>query len=366
MFSQLDISISSICLTLSLICGWRLWLSRGDAPDRSRIYLAIMDFMVTVFCGLFLFGQFIGFIVMTNPGTLLSADKSIFGLYGITLFMCYPIELMRPRQLRGRWLWLLWMPSVLVTLPCLFGLQFQELHTWSELRAHLLDWDVLLRLLSNAFVAIFSILLLVIPYSWRKSSADYHWIRQATFIAQGISVFYFGQIFTSFQIFPPLHVLWVTFSMLYFTYYELNIRIFPSPKSPNNFLTLESEPIETTIAVSAEEGGGFDFWPNICKVMDELEAWRNPNTTVETISTAVGTNRIYVARCIKAHTGKTFNDYMNEKRISYMTAQLSHDPKHDLKSLYFDAGFRNRHTAYRNFVKFIGCSPSDFISSLLS
>lgn len=108
----------------------------------------------------------------------------------------------------------------------------------------------------------------------------------------------------------------------------------------------------------------FDFWPMICQVMDEWEAWRNPNTSVETLSTAVGTNRIYVARCIKEHTGMTFNDYMNQKRISFMAAQLRLDPTQDHKHLYFDVGFRSRHTAYRNFVKFIGSSPTDFISSL--
>ena len=73
----------------------------------------------------------------------------------------------------------------------------------------------------------------------------------------------------------------------------------------------------------------FDFWPMICQVMDEWEAWRNPNTSVETLSTAVGTNRIYVARCIKEHTGMTFNDYMNQKRISFMAAQLRLDPTQD-------------------------------------
>ena len=99
--------------------------------------------------------------------------------------------------------------------------------------------------------------------------------------------------------------------------------------------------------------------------MDELEAWRNPNTTVETVSTAIGTNRIYVARCIKEHTGKTFNDYMNEKRINYMADQLRLNPRQDHKQLYFDVGFRSRHTAYRNFVKFIGCSPTDFAASLM-
>jgi AraC-like DNA-binding protein len=56
---------------------------------------------------------------------------------------------------------------------------------------------------------------------------------------------------------------------------------------------------------------------------------------------------------------------MNEKRINYMADQLRFNPRQDHKQLYFDVGFRSRHTAYRNFVKFIGCSPTDFAASLM-
>ena len=85
---------------------------------------------------------------------------------------------------------------------------------------------------------------------------------------------------------------------------------------------------------------------------------------METLSQALGTNRIYVARSIHDHTDMTFNDFLNKKRIDFMAAQLRQDPTQDHKSLYFDAGYRSRQTAYRNFVKFMGCSPTDYVATL--
>jgi len=107
-----------------------------------------------------------------------------------------------------------------------------------------------------------------------------------------------------------------------------------------------------------------ELWQSICQVMDEQQVWRNPNTTVESVSRLIGTNRFYAARCIREHTGMTFNDYMNRKRVYFMVEKLKKAPEQDHKTLYFEAGFGSRTAAYRNFVKFVGCSPTEFIASL--
>ena len=86
--------------------------------------------------------------------------------------------------------------------------------------------------------------------------------------------------------------------------------------------------------------------------------------TVETLSKELGTNRIYVASSVKEHTGMTFKNYLNSKRVEYIASLLHQNPSLNLKELYFTAGFRSRDTANRNFLRFKGCSPTDYISSL--
>ena len=154
-------------------------------------------------------------------------------------------------------------------------------------------------------------------------------------------------------------MIWGAYAIFHFTYYELAVRLQP----PVDKESKDSGQVSVENRV-CELGDTIDCWPRICQVMDEWEEWRNPNTTIDTVSHSVGTNRVYLARSIREHTGLTFNDYMNQKRINYMANQLRRDPQQDHKTLYFESGFRSRTSAYRNFVKFIGCSPTDFVSSL--
>jgi AraC-like DNA-binding protein len=365
MYSAIVAIIASIALTVSALCSWVLWTKRREVSDHSRIYLIILDLMVLAYSAGIIISS-LNDLSLARFNVILEPHLSIVGLYAITLFTHYPIEVIRPRQLYGRQMLLLWLPSLLVTLPLLFGMKFQMLQSWGDVAEHLFEFNVLLRLLAVALLTVFSLLILLIPYNWRQSSADYRWIRQAAFMSLVTSILFYGRIFSCMHLFFILHSVWCIIWVLYFTYYEVYLRVIPPAKSEAKSSTRkpsETEKPAAIVASVAEETG--DYWPMICQVMDEWEAWRNPNTTVETVSSAVGTNRIYVARCIKEHTGMTFNDYMNKKRISYMASQLRLNPKQDHKHLYFDIGFRSRHTAYRNFVKFQGCSPTEFVAALL-
>jgi YesN/AraC family two-component response regulator len=173
-------------------------------------------------------------------------------------------------------------------------------------------------------------------------------------MAQVISVLYFANAFTNLPFFLYLHMLVSIIIIVYLVYYELMERIIPPEKS-------ELSAVEKALLAAREPLDG-DLWPQICQAMDKWEIWRDPNTTVETLCADIGTNRIYAANSIREHTGLTFNDYLNKKRIDFMADQLRSNPTLDQKALYFDAGYRNRQTAYRNFVKFMGCSPSEFIA----
>ena len=350
--------ILSICMTVSLICGAVLWMRRKEMADRSRLFLAVFCFYVVFKMALFLFGA-IGNNLMEFSNVLLSPHLTIGGLLGITLFVCYPLEVMRPRRLCGHKLVLLFLPSLLALLLSTV-LPFYELHAWTDLWHHITNLSVLLRLLCVGFVAVFSMMLLFIPYNWRKSSADFHWILYTTLIAQVLSLFFYIHAFSNLSMVNLLHVLWGTYAILHFTYYELCVRLQP-PVEVN--MAKMAKPVLPEME-NSQPADADDYWARLCQVMDETEVWRNPDTTVDTVSRFIGTNRIYLARCIREHTGMTFNDYINKKRTAFMACQLRSNPQQDNKALYFEAGFRSRTSAYRNFVKFMGCSPTVFVASL--
>ena len=78
----------------------------------------------------------------------------------------------------------------------------------------------------------------------------------------------------------------------------------------------------------------------------------------------LATNKDYVSRCFRQHADTTFVDYVNNLRIQYVTEELRRNPMQSQRDLFFSAGFRSKTTGYRNFCKYAGMSPSEFVASL--
>lgn len=353
--SDITISILTITIVVMLFCGSVIFKRRKETNDHSRTYLGLFQLVGAGMLATSLILSFFGKTIF-NTKQLLTPSIITGGTWSISLFMLYPIMVMRAGRLKATSIITLFVPAILMTLPHLFGMEFIELYSWADFTRNLTQPDVIIRLLGILIAIVISTLLIILPYNWRHSSADFKWIIRVTLMSQGITVLYFLALFTTQDIYIDLHLLWTSFTTIYFARFELTVRILPSAKSE----TMENNEVPIADIINRTQ----DLWTNIDYIMDHNQIWRNPDTTVETLSRDIGTNRIYVADSIREHTGLTFNDYMNRKRATFMADQLRQDPNQDQKSLFYDAGFRSRQTAYRNFVKFIGCSPSDFVSSL--
>lgn len=246
---------------------------------------------------------------------------------------------------------LLALPALIaLTLP-LCGVRYQHLDSISDIWTHITEFNVLARLAMVVSIIVYSFLLWLIPHNWRESSADKRWILRANLIIIVMALLFFTQVFTTWPWSFHIHVSWVCASFAYFTWFELFERLTPT--------AFPQQPTPSQSDGCKEE---VSLWEQICQVVDDWETWRNPDTSVETISAAVGTNRIYVARCIKEHTGLTVNDYINQKRVDFMATELKKAPLSH-KEIYFAAGYRSRQTAYRNFLKFKGVSPTEFVTA---
>ena len=338
MHTVLSIVNITVCLVISLTCGIVMGRKHKEVNDRSRLFLSIFNLQVAALCVLRL-STYVLQPTLQVYHAVLAPFLLIGGMASVILYLLYPIEVVNPGWLNWRRGLLLAAPELLVIGLMLGGLRFQPLTYLSDIWAHVLDVDVLVRLGIVACVVAYTFLLWFIPYNWRKSSADSRWIWKTNMLTFIMGLLFMTQVFTRWPLFHHIHILWVCFALAYYTWFEVFERL-----SPVSFI------LTTQHAKVAKDNGQEDaLWLRICQTMDEWEVWRNPDTTAENLSMALGTNRIYVARCIKEHTGLTFNDYLNSQRIEYMADQL--------------AGFRNRQTAFRNFVKFKGVSPTEFIAS---
>ncbi len=347
----LSISVISFCLVISLTCGIMMWLKRKEVADRSRLFLAVFNLFTSLLCAFRLF-TFVANPALKPYHEVLAPFLLTGGMACLVLYLAYPIEVINPGWLNRRRALLLALPALIALALPLCGLRYQHLDSIGDIRTHLADFDVLARVAMVVCTLLYTFLLWFIPHNWRESSADKRWILRANLIIMVMGLLFFTQVFTTWPWSFHIHVSWVCFSFAYFAYFELFERLTPTVTDSQG--EKDSSPFILHSSLS--------LWQQICQVIDDWEAWRNPNTSVETISTAVGTNRIYVARCIREHTGLTVNDYINQKRVDFMAAELKKAPL-SYKEIYFAAGYRSRQTAYRNFLKFKGVSPTEFTTA---
>ena len=75
-------------------------------------------------------------------------------------------------------------------------------------------------------------------------------------------------------------------------------------------------------------------------------------------------NPTYITREIQEKTGSGFKDLVNAKRVEYVAAQLMGNRDMDIQTAFFNAGYRSRATAWRNFKEKMGVTPTDFRQTL--
>ena len=97
--------------------------------------------------------------------------------------------------------------------------------------------------------------------------------------------------------------------------------------------------------------------------LENPDIWQNPDLTQDDLVRMVRTNRRYLQLGIKQLGYDSYPDMINRRRVAYIQEQLHDDPAQNLQSLFYDAGYRSRTSAWRNFTAIAGCSPTEYCES---
>ena len=162
MHTVLSIVNITVCLVISLVCGIVMGRKRKEVCDRSRLFLAIFNLQVAALCILRL-STYVLQPTLQVYHAVLAPFLLIGGMASIILYLLYPIEVVNPGWLNWRRGLMLAAPELLVIIFMLLGLRFQPLTYLSDIWAHVLDVDVLVRLGIVACVVAYTFLLWFIP-----------------------------------------------------------------------------------------------------------------------------------------------------------------------------------------------------------
>lgn len=345
-----------------LISGVLLCLqSKGNR--RARIYLAIFSFVTASELAYRLF-------VAYQTGTISTVDEVlpiyvlIMGVLEILLMYLYPLEVLSPKWLTHKRLFLLFLPWLLVGCLCvLIYPDIRYLSSFSQMIEYIGEFNVWFRLLILLLCFIpYTILLLRIPYKWQQSSVDNKWIYKYVIGGQGIGFLFSAVVLTGSLTVSCIHLLYSILFFLYVTYQELYLRLIPSSRNGEVFqLTRKAIDLLENLTEQSESTLQNPLWEKLIFLMDEKELWRNPDLTLEDLSKSLNTNRTTFSALIQQQYHFGYSEFINRRRIEAFVKEVESGNAINTQQLFYEVGFRSRSTALRNFRLYIGCTPGEYI-----
>ena len=338
-------------MTVALIVsGLLLWKRRKETGDYSRSIQAILSWVSAFFTFAFIFRTW---AETTAPDSTYFAPEHIFIpiLCQMTFFF-YPLEVIHPTN-RTKVYTLLFTPLLmLVLIGICAGIKYTTIYTYTDLWQHIGEFNVWFRLLSLTIMLFYCFALFLVPYDWRESSADRKFIMKYALGFCLIGVLHFAILVTHAHWLLLIHqIAWMTL-FLYVAYYELHERL----QAPHATMTAAME----TGTGSADDR----LWEQTIIMLDSNGKWRSPELSLTSLAEQLESNRTYVGESFKHNTGMTFVEYITHRRINYVVETLKREPETNLHELFNYVGYRQRSTAYRNFQKITGMSPTEFIESI--
>lgn len=357
----LAIIATTIEMTVCLLCARQLRRMKAGAYDRSRWLLGIGALAIGLLAVLDLM---VSIAMQATDTPVLMLQPWIGHMYLSThiIMTLYPISVVKPDWLNPRRFFFLFLPIAVLFVANLFFIgQWTPLASPSEIWGNALKPDVLVRLICLFVMLPYCLILLILPYNYRHSSASFWWILNYSFGLITLCCVHISLMLTYNPVLLIIMPMLAAAFYLFTTEYELEDRLVPAKDAAPLAVPDIEEALETGLDGTSPE---FGLWTRIGIAMDKEEVWRDPDLSLKAMARLCGTNVTYLNRIIKEETGSNFKDLVNSKRIQSVADTLKKDPSIDIQDAFFDAGFRSRATAWRNFKDIMGITPTEYRQSL--
>jgi len=336
----INILLSSVLLILLAVV---VLLALKYKQYRSRPHLLSCLFFLFQALGIggFILISIINGDVQAPFDTCLRPATLITGFSTIVFMLAYLIDIKLPGKLNIKTFLLATAPFVTISV-ILLCIHPSPLHSPMEVFDDISRPDKWLRLILVLFFIIYPVAVACLPYEWRQCLVSRRmivWLHILSCIVSPIFVVgllcgYFPAVFINY-------IIAIIFDALV-VYIELKIRIPVSQSIPDNFVKKEIDG----------------------SILNSSDIWMNPDLTADELATILGTSHKYLLKKIKELGYTSFPDMINHKRIEYICKGLEKNKDVKIISLMFEAGFRSSSTAYREFKRIVGCSPSEYQHSI--
>ncbi len=352
---------TAVEMNTCLICARQLWRARAEVKDSSRWLLALGSLLGGLLATAAVIGSLVADPAPVSTQLLSPWPGLIFMSMHIVMTL-YPITVVRSDWLTPLRYFLLFLPVAFFSICCLFFIgRWTPLETPQAIWENILRPDVIVRLATLFVMVPYCLILLWLPYNRRESSASIWWIIQ---YCLGLSLLCGTHIVLMLTYHPALLIALPLLAATFYlrsTEYELRDRLRPSKA----VMPVASEDLAQEPGLEEEDlTPEFGLWTRVKSMINQEEVWRNPDLTLISLARDCGTNVTYLNRILREETGKSFKELINGKRIACVVAQLQKNPDMDIQEAFFNAGYRSRATAWRNFKDIMHLTPTEFRQSL--
>lgn len=348
-----------------LISGVLLCLQRAE-NKRPRVYLAIFSFVTASELAYRLYVTYQTGVV-TTVNQVLPIYVLISGILEILLMYLYPLEVVRPNWLTFKKWFLLFLPWLFIGCVCmLIYPDIRNLSSFSDMIQHIGEFNVWFRLLILFLCFIpYTILLLRIPYKWQQNSVNSKWIYKYIFGIQLIGLLFSTVVLTGSVTVSCIHLLYGILFFLYVTYQELYLRLLPASADKTVATSVLKETNSTANSTEKDKTAPHNpLWEKLTLQMNEKELWRNPDLTLDDLAKSLHTNRTTLSALIQHQGYSGYSEFINRRRIKAFTEAISNNKSVNTQELFYEAGFRSKSTALRNFRLYMGCAPGEYIQRI--
>ena len=253
-----------VLMTLAfVVCGFLLWRRRHEPQDYSRTIQALFSWVSAFFTLTFIFRTWLG--TTTADSAFFEPEHTFVPFLMQMTFFLYPLEVMRPTVSRTLVYALLFSPLLLlVFIGLCTGIVYTPIYTYADLWSHLGEFNVWFRLLALLVMLFYAFSLFLVPYDWRRSSADKKFITRYACGFCLIGLIHFSIQMSHAYVLVLLHqVAWFGF-FLSVTYYELKERLLVLPS------------VMQPVAAKVSETSGDELWDHIVHLLEVQGMWRSP------------------------------------------------------------------------------------------
>ena len=350
-----NLVLLGIHIFVQLVAAVLIYIKRHEPKDRSWRYIFTF-FTLSALASVVEMFMIMHNAIVLDFYKLLNPSIIIPGFYIFALLICYILELTNPRWLTVMRAIVLFLPSIILAGYVIYYYSVGDItniYSVARLKAVSDTPNVIARIVFMLVFVLYPIMLVVLRFKWKKPQLQ-KYIDVLILFAALLCVSYILsrglQIFSGYLLHELLYIL-ITIGVLYFEFYErLHIPLetvrtyYEQPEVPNNTLI--------TVNVVAN---------NLRELMNDDSVWRDPELTADRVVQLVGTNRTYIQHAARQLGFANLSDMVHRRRVDYICECLRKDPNANIQNIFWDAGYRSRATAWRNFTNIVGCTPTDFV-----